>query len=200
LNGVDQGATTCDKGICLWQGIHLKIGQNDLRATATIGAEQVSDTLQWNLAGSPAVMRIKVGSLTGCVSRNNERYGSDMYFHGGEGRGIDPPDGDDARLYDSVREGDFSYRIPVPNGRYRITARFIEPGASAAGDRVFDVSVNGKTALESFDVFKAAGGKLRGVARSFEGTAKDGSLDIEFKPSRGRAVLSALSITPLEQR
>ena len=208
LNGADQGTATCDKGICLWRAVHLGPGKNDLRATATIGTAQVADTLQWNLAGSPSIVRIKAGDITGYVSQNNERYGSDMYFHGGEGKGIDAPDtpedkrahtvsdGDDPRLYDSFREGQFSYRIPVPNGRYRINLRFTEPSASGAGERVFNVSVNGKAALKGVDIFKAAGGKLKGVTRSFEGTAKDGALEIEFKPVKGQALVSALSITP----
>jgi beta-galactosidase len=217
LNGVEQGTTPCDKGICLWRRVHLAPGRNDLRATADIGDKQVSDSLQWKLTGSPAVVRIKAGDITGhVVAQSNERYGSDMYFRGGEGQGIDQPDtaddkrtrvapdasqsGDDPALYNTFREGQFTYRVPVPNGRYRITARFAEPSASALGDRVFDVAVNGKVVLKSFDVLESAGGKLKGVARSFESTAKDGALEIEFKPSRGQALVSALSITPLDQR
>ena len=125
-----------------------------------------------------------------------QRYGSDMYFDGGQGKGIDPPDSDAAPLYDSFREGSFSYRIPVPNGRYRVTLRFIEPSANAKGERVFDVDLNGKAVLKSLDVFAAAGGKLKGITRNIEGTAKDGYIDIEFKPSRGQALVSALAITP----
>ena len=213
LNGVDQGTTICHEGVCRWPDVRLNAGANDLVATATIGGKQATDSLRWNFAGSPAVVRIKAGDIAGLVLPNNERYGSDMYFHCGEGKGIDPPDtaddkrtrvtadpaesGDAAGLYKTFREGEFSYRVPVPDGRYRITAHFVEPSANAAGDRVFDVIANGKAALKGFDIFKAAGGKLKGITRSFEGTAKNGALDIEFKPSRGRAVVSALSITPL---
>ncbi|HEY6924988.1 MAG TPA: malectin domain-containing carbohydrate-binding protein, partial [Steroidobacteraceae bacterium] len=199
LNGVDQGVATCSAGVCLWRGIHLSSGENDLRASATIGTAQVTDTLQWTFAGSPAVVRIKAGDLSG--RSTGERYGSDVYFNGGQGRSIDaanipPAAGDDARLYSSFREGTFSYRIPVPEGRYRITLRFIEPTAMATGDRIFDVDVNGKTALASLDVFKAAGGKLKGITRSFDGTPRGGYIEIAFKPSRGQALVSALAITP----
>jgi len=218
LNGVDQGVATCSEGICLWRGVHLSNGENDLRATATIGTAQVADSLQWKFAGSPAVVRIKAGDLSGYVAANGEpgesggrRYGSDMYFSGGQGKGIDPPDTPaekrarisdasqhpaEAPLYNSFREGSFAYRIPVPNGRYRVTLRFIEPSADANGERIFDVDLNGKVVLESLDVFKAAGGKLKGITRSVEGTAKDGHLDIRFKPTRGQALVSALDITP----
>ena len=212
LNGRDQGVTSCAEGVCLWRSIHLAQGANELLATADIGGVATSDTLQWTFAGSPGVVRIKAGDISGYLGRNNERYGSDMYFVGGEGQGVDPPDtptqkrsevaAADPRLYDSYREGDFSYRVPVPDGlvqKYRIVVRFTEPEATKAGERVFDVDVNGKTVLHSFDIFTAAGGKLKGVERSFEATANDGLLVITFRPSRGQALVSSLSIAPVEQ-
>ncbi|HEY0342230.1 MAG TPA: glycoside hydrolase family 2 TIM barrel-domain containing protein, partial [Steroidobacteraceae bacterium] len=92
LNGQEQGVTACAEGVCLWRGVHLVPGANELRATADIGAGETSDSLRWTFAGSPSVVRIKAGDLSGYVTRDNERYGSDMYFVGGEGKGIDPPD------------------------------------------------------------------------------------------------------------
>jgi beta-galactosidase len=211
LNGKEQGVTSCAEGVCLWRGVHLAQGVNELRAVADIGGVETSDTLHWTFAGSPAVVRIKAGDISGYVARDNERYGSDMYFVGGEGNGIDPPDTPvgqrstvtgtvDPHLCDSYREGEFAYRIPVPDGRrYRITARFVEPTATKIGERVFDVDVNGKRTLNEFDVFAAAGGKLKSVERTFDGTAQDGYLVITFRPSRGRALVSSLSIAPFEQ-
>ena len=104
----------------------------------------------------------------------------------------------DARRYDSFREGRFSYHVPVPNGRYNITLMFAEPTAAAAGERVFDVAVNGKPVLKHFDVFAAAGGKLQAVDRSVRAEAQDGALVIELQPVRGQALISALSIVPAE--
>jgi beta-galactosidase len=136
---------------------------------------------------------------------DHQRYGSDMYFSGGEGKGVNRPDtpddkrievaASDPRLYDSFREGEFSYRVPVPNGRYKITLQFEEP-AAAAGERVFDVLVNGKAVLKRFDILAAAGGKLRAVDKSFQAKAQDGALLIEFKPVKGQALVTALAITP----
>ena len=208
LNGKEQGATSCAEGVCLWRGIHLVQGANELRATADIGGVETSDTLQWTFAGSPGVVRIKAGDISGYLTRDNERYGSDMYFVGGEGKSIDPPDTPvgkrsavtgavDPHLCDSYREGEFAYHIPVPGGRrYRITARFVEPTATTPRERVFDVDVNGKRMLNEFDVFAAAGGKLKSVERTFDATAKDGYLVITFRASRGRALVSSLSIAP----
>jgi beta-galactosidase len=206
LNGIDQGAASCSDGICLWHSVHLQPGSNELRATADMGGTAVSDSMQWTFAGKPTQVRIKAGDLSGYVAADRQRYGSDMYFAGGEGKGINPPDtpaekrievaASDAPLYGSFREGQFSYRVPVPDGKYAIVLHFAEPTAAAAGERVFDVSVNGKRVLKHLDVFAVAGGKLKAVEQTVQAKARDGVLLIEFQPVKGQAVVSALSITP----
>jgi beta-galactosidase len=209
VTGADQGATSCSDGICVWRAIHLQPGSNELRATADIGGTTVSDSLQWTLSGTPSVVRIKSGDISGYVAVNRERYGSDLYFSGGEGKGVNPPDtaegkrievaASDPRLYDSFREGEFSYRVPVPDGRYKVTLKFEEPAATA-GERVFDVLVNGKVVLKRFDIVSAAGGKLRAVDKSFQAKAQEGALFIEFRPVKGHALVAALSIVPVTDR
>jgi beta-galactosidase len=179
-----------------------------LRAAADIaGAAQV-DSMQWTFLGSPDSVRIKAGDISGYVSKAGQRYGSDAYFSGGVPGGINAPDtpasgriavaADDAGIYDSFREGEFSYRVPVPSGRYRVTLKFQEPTAGAAGVREFDVQVNGKVVLRRFDIFAAAGGKLKAVDRSFDTTSRDGAILIEFRPLKGDALVSALSIASVE--
>jgi beta-galactosidase len=205
VNGTDLGAVSCSDGICLWHAVHLESGSNELRATADIGGTEASDSLQWTFAAKAAEVRIKAGDLTGYITADRQRYGSDMYFSGGEGKGINPPDTPsekrinvgalDPRLYDTFREGEFSYRVPVPEGTYDITLRFVEPTAAAA-ERVFDVSVNGKRLLKHLDLFCAAGGKLKAVDETVRAQAKDAALLIEFQPVKGRAVVSAISIAP----
>jgi beta-galactosidase len=149
-----------------------------------------------------------VGDISGYMLRENQRYGSDTYFTGGEAQGVNPPDasaenrikvaGGDPRLYDTFREGEFSYRVPVPNGRYRISLKFAEPSASAVGERVFDVDVNGATVLKGFDIFAAAGDKLKSVDRSFDARTSEGAMLIAFRPLKGKALVSAIAITPLD--
>jgi beta-galactosidase len=105
---------------------------------------------------------------------------------------------DDSGIYDSFRQGAFSYRVPVPSGRYRVTLKFQEPVVDAVGVRQFDVLINGTIVLKRFDIFASAGGKLKGVDRSFEATSR-GDILIEFRPVKGDALVSALSITSLGQ-
>jgi beta-galactosidase len=182
LNGADAGVTECSGGICLWHAVHLRPGSNELRATAEVRGTTLSDSMQWTYAGDPAVVRIKCGDMSGYVSADGRRYGSDMYFAGGEATG-------------TVRQGEFSYRVPVPDGRYAITLEFEEPTAGA-GERIFDVGVNGKVALKHFDIFNAAGGRLKAVQRTLQATAREGVLLLDFKPVKGQAIVSGLSIAP----
>ena len=207
LNGGDIGVASCTDGICLWPAVHLVPGSNIVLAKADFGGTTLSDTLQWNYAGTPQVVRIKSGDITGYVAQDGSRYGSDMYFEGGTGRGINPPDtadkdrvavpGANAALYDSFREGDFDYRIPLPDGRYRILAKFVEPSATAVGQRAFDVVVNGKTVFSRFDVFAEAGGRFKAVDRTFDAEVVDGKIDIRFQSVQGKAIVSALCVTPI---
>jgi beta-galactosidase len=208
VNDGDQGMTPCEGGICMWRSVHLRPGPNMLRAAADVAGATLLDSLQWTFSGSLGSVRIKAGDISGYVSKAGQRYGSDTYFSGGAPGGINAPDSpsssriavaaDDAGIYDSFREGEFSYRVPVPNGRYRVTLKFQEPAAGAAGVRQFDVRANGKIVLRHFDIFAAAGGKLKAVDRSFDTTSRDNGILIEFRPLKGKALVSALIIAPVD--
>jgi len=110
------------------RSVHLRLGKNELRATADIAGTVLIDTLQWTFSGSTNTVRIKAGDISGELSRAGDRYGSDTYFSGGAAGGVNAPDSpaseritvaaEDVGLYDRFREGSFSYRIPVSSGRY----------------------------------------------------------------------------------
>ena len=200
MNGNEIGTAPCRNGICLWPAVHLSAGANELVVTAKIAGSTVMDSMRWMLSHSDRAANIKAGDLAGCVLADGQRFGSDRYFVGGVGRSENLPDtaSSDATLYDSYREGDFFYRVPLPNGDYRVHLKFTEPTESAVGMRIFDVEANGAMQLKNFDIFKAAGGKLRGVDRTFDVEVNDGFLILAFRPRRGQAVVSALSIAPRE--
>ena len=92
----------------------------------------------------------------------------------------------------TFREGDFRYRVPLANGTYRVALTFVEP--AAAGERVFDVLANGRRVIEKLDVAAAVGGALLAVTREFEASVTDDTLVLEFLPTRGRAIVSAIEI------
>jgi beta-galactosidase len=209
LNDRDQGVAPCTGGICLWHFVHLMPGTNDLRATADMAGTVLTDSMRWTFSGSMASVRIKAGDISGYLTKAGQRYGSDAYFSGGKAGSINPPDtraseriavsADDPGIYDSFREGEFAYRVPVPSGRHRVTFKFEEPSARGAGMREFNVLVNGKIVLRRFDIFAAAGGSLRGLDRAFDSTSRDNTMLIEFVPLKGAALVSALSIESLDR-
>ena len=43
------------------------------------------------------------------------------------------------------------------NGTYQVTLKMVEDWATAAGQRKFDVRIEGKTVLTGFDIFAACG-------------------------------------------
>jgi beta-galactosidase len=210
LNGREIGLVPCSSGICSWRSVRLSQGANELIVTAQIAGAAITDSLRWSLSHSDRLVSIKAGDIAGYASKDGQRFGSDTYFAGGTAHGVNPPDtappdrvtvrADDGRLYDSFREGEFSYRVPLPNGRYRVQLKFAEPAATEPGERVFDVTANGITQLREFDILKAAGGRLKGVDRFFDAAVDDGILVLGFRPRRGSALVSALIITPLDPR
>ena len=207
VNGASALTAPCAGGICIWRAVTLNPGSNELTATAHIGGREVRDNLRWSLLHSASVVRIKAGDITGTAA-TGLRYGSDLYFVGGQAGAVNPPDtpsskrlvvaGADEVLYDTFRRGDFSYRIPLPNGRYRVVLHFVEPTAAAAGERVFDVVANAATPIANLDVFAAAGGALKALEKTFDASVEQGELQLSFKAHRGEALISAIAVAPLE--
>jgi|HubBroStandDraft_1064217.scaffolds.fasta_scaffold00031_21 beta-galactosidase len=208
VNGTPLGTVPCANGICSWPAVHLSPGGNELVVTARIAGRTLTDSMRWTLSHSERIVRIKAGDISGYTANDGQNYGSDRYFVGGNAAGINSPDtpmaarvtvlAADSALYDSFRTGEFAYRVPLPNGRYRVLLKFVEPDSIGVGDRLFDVVANQVTRLDAFDILASAGGKLKGVERSFDVSVSDAVLVLAFRPHRGDALVSALSIAPLE--
>jgi hypothetical protein len=85
-------------------------------------------------------------------------------------------------MYQTVRYGvGFQYRIPLPNGLYRVTLKFAEVSQTSVGQRRFHVDINGVIVLYNFDVLAAAGGPLRPVDRWFAASVTGGVLTLNFR-------------------
>jgi hypothetical protein len=100
------------------------------------------------------------------------------------------------RLYQTVRFGDaFGYQFDVPNGEYEVELHFAEVFHTAEGQRVFDVILEGQTKLDDYDIFVAAGGKLRSDVESFAVTVSDGQLDLILDAKVDLAMINAIRVT-----
>ncbi len=113
-------------------------------------------------------------------------------------------------LYRNARTGEFTYTFPMkpaPNG-YRVRLYFAELDADwakfseggIAGKRIFNVDINDKPALTNFDIYSAAGGMNRAVAREFEGILpdKEGNVRIHFHPgSAGVPKINGIEVVPM---
>jgi len=86
-------------------------------------------------------------------------------------------------VYQTERWGAMTYRIPglVAGSTHSVRLHFAEVYFTRAGQRKFNVSINGTRVLSEFDIFAAAGASNRAVARTFNATASaSGEIVIDF--------------------
>jgi poly(hydroxyalkanoate) depolymerase family esterase len=78
-----------------------------------------------------------------------------------------------AAVFQSERYGAFNYTIPnrTAGSAQTVTLYFAETYVTASGQRIFNVTINGTTVLTNFDIYAAAGGQNRAIARTFGTTA-----------------------------
>lgn len=78
-------------------------------------------------------------------------------------------------------------------GAHSVALTFVEPSLHP-GERIFDVLANGKKVVTDLDVAAAAGGALTAYQQRFEVDARDGMLILEFQPTKGEAIVSAIEV------
>ena len=207
-------AAQCAFRACKFPNVALSQGTNTVVAEGRHGASTVTDTAIWNLdADHASNVYIAAGQLTtGFQSSDsllgNHRYGSDNFFTGGTpvtlapltvingiGSTTIPETG---RVWDAYRQGSaFGYSIPLANGAYNVTLGFLEPTATTAGARVFNVYANGVNQIAGLDVFARAGGQNTAIALNFTATVTGGVLNLDFRGTTGNAIVSNIAAAML---
>lgn len=141
----------------------------------------------------------------GYTDADNRLWSADRYFHNGLNVQRHDPvtNTNEETLYQNEHFGNFSYAIPVAmNGSYTVTMKFCEawfgkdrPAAGGLGERVFNISFNGRMLLENFDVFKEAG-SLRALDKTFKGMQPNaqGKLIFAFTPILNYAMVDAIEV------
>jgi hypothetical protein len=110
-------------------------------------------------------------------------------------------------LFAGEHYGNFSYRIPMPPGRYRVKLYFAETyfgsklpyAGGATGARLFNVFGNGVALLRVFDVAKEAGGPNRAIVKVFDNVEPNaqGNIVLDFVPLRNYAEVNALEVAQM---
>lgn len=142
---------------------------------------------------------------TSFTDRDGNLWHPDNYYLGGYSseKHLTVAGTPDPAMYAGERYGHFSYAIPVDSrDQYTLVLHFAElyfgPNASGVGgveSRVFDVSCNGQTLLDHFDIYKEAG-SLHALTKTFyhlKPTAQ-GKLNITFDPIVNNATVSAIEV------
>lgn len=210
LNGKPLGQRAdCPQRICVWQAVRLEPGENVLVAKAKFEGQTVEDRIVWRRPIDPkAPIRIDTGTLMGAGKKAS--FGSDAFFKGGQALSANTPADygrpevraaitgtDEIDVASSFRQGRFSYAIPVTPGRYSVRLTFVEPKL-VAGARRFDVVANGAPVLKELDVAAESGGPLKALFKTFQMSSGSQGLTLDFIPTQGEAIVSAIEVTPLD--
>ena len=91
-------------------------------------------------------------------------------------------------VYQTWREGRPTYALGnlTPGASYTVRLDFADSSSTAAGQRQFNVGINGTQVLTNFDIFATAGGQDKAVRETFTATADaNGQITVNF--SQGAA-------------
>lgn len=77
---------------------------------------------------------------------------------------------------------------------YKINLHFSELENKKAGERIFDVKIQGKTVLDNFDIVKEAGRTDKEIVKTFSGIVAGETLKIELVPVNGNTIISGIEL------
>ena len=102
-----------------------------------------------------------------------------------------------AAVYQTERYGTTTYTLPnlVASAQYTVRLHFAELYWTATGKRVFNILINGTTALSNFDIYSAAGGQYRAVVKEFTATANaSGQIVINLSTVTDNATIGGIEL------
>ncbi len=146
-----------------------------------------------------------VTQATPVTDSDGRLWSADEYFSGGTvvfRRNV-VLNGPEKELFQGERYGNFSYRLPLSPGKYRLTLHFAETWFGtpeshmpATGSRIFNVSANGTALLRDYEIATEAGGPNRSAEKVFDHLEPNaqGVLLLEFMPVRNYAEVNAIEL------
>ena len=143
---------------------------------------------------SAVVRRINAGG--GVVTNTIGTFAADVNYSGGATYATTASIAGttNGTMYQSERNGyAFGYALPVANGTYTVVLHFAELYWTQAGQRVFNVSLEGTPWLTSYDIVKKVG-PLKATTETVTVTVTDGSLNIAFTTNVDQAKVAAIEV------
>ncbi len=214
VNGRSLGSKLPDDVRHAAWNVPLVNGVNVLEARGVALGRTVTDRLVVTFAHRPASLAdpsvpfrelaVNVGGKAQFAGRDGTVWDGDKPFTtgsfghvGGEPKMFDKDfailNSPDTPLFFTYQSGIERYTADVPDGTYEVELLFAEPSASA-GDRVFDVNVNGVVAHRGLDLASRFG-VARAVTLKTAATANGGSgITVAFVAIRGKPILNAIRI------
>ncbi|MEX2430589.1 MAG: malectin domain-containing carbohydrate-binding protein, partial [Dehalococcoidia bacterium] len=106
-------------------------------------------------------------------------------------------DTQDDAIFSSERWGMDAYWVDVTDGTYHVEILFAETytGITGAGQRVFDVEIEGETAVSGLDVYGEAGFAAAVTREARDVDVTDGRLEITFSPDVEQPMIKGIAIT-----
>jgi Malectin domain len=188
-------------GFAVLGAVVFLLGESGLRkrVDAAIVPTPVGDTI-----------RVLAGLTDGSYTDGyGHVWGADRFFHGGTIAGTAPNHPiwgtRDARIYQSWRQGAFTYDLPAKPGSYELRLYFAETyygDGNAAGfggenTRFFDISVNGVVVKRHLSI-AGDGGVNVAVVKVFQNVspASDGFVHIGFAKATNEPFVNAIELSP----
>ena len=190
FGNTSQAVTTAQFSAAGTYTLRLKADDGQLSATDDV-------VITVNPAAAGSTIRINSGGSS-YTDSSGQVWSADAYFTGGTAASYTATVSgtSDPTLYQSERFAKtLTYNIPVANGTYDVTLAFSEMVFNAAGQRVFNVTIEGQPVLQNFDIW-ALVGKNAALQRTFTTVVTDGTLNIVGTGNKNNAKLSAIQIAP----
>lgn len=172
------------------------VGEGSNGFTASLAAHSTT-TFTW--AAPKDSYSIDTGSVAGWTDVASEHFTADSAVTGGTVATTTASIGNtaDDSLYQTTRDGTFSYALPVPTGRYRVKLLLSDNTSTGAGQRVFNVTAEGATRLSGVDPYALAGAGKTATSKSFDLTVTDGTLNLATVAGTGTPTIAGIRVTPL---
>jgi hypothetical protein len=186
-------------GLNLTQSTNLLVLNVKDTAGNTMASKAVSVYVSWQI---PSSIRINVGGYTQYLDFLTDRefkpesdYG---YLDGISGSYGSAPIGgtDDDPVYLTDRYGLAKYMVRLPEGNYDIQLWFTENYFSSAGQRKFDVFIEGAKVIEDLDLYASSGFRNAYPVSLDNVRVDDGTLDICFSAEINNPLINGIVISP----